>query len=217
MNIVLLGAPGSGKGTQAERLRDKLKLTHVATGDLFRHHLKRETELGLLAREYMNRGELVPDQITIDMLRQRLNSEDVASGIILDGFPRTLGQAEALGELMAEIGKKIDCVMCIEVPDEELVARLSGRWICRECQVPFHKIFNPFQKCPENRCQGEHLYQREDDQPEVVRARLKTYHSLTEPLIQYYRDARILICVDGLGSVQEVTGACLAALAHLKD
>ena len=216
MNIVLLGAPGSGKGTQAERLRDTLKLKHIATGDLFRQHLKKETALGLLARQYMNRGELVPDEITVNMLKERLQAEDVASGIILDGFPRTLAQAEVLAALMSESGKEIDCVLCIEVPDQELVNRLSGRWICRECQVPFHKVFNPFKACPEDRCKGEHLYQREDDTPEVVRARLKTYHSVTEPLIQYYRDEGILIMVDGVGTVKAVATACLEALSHLR-
>lgn len=212
MNIVLLGAPGSGKGTQAERLRSILNLAHVASGDLFRDHLKRETRLGLLAREYMNRGALVPDEVTIEMLRERLQRPDVDNGVILDGFPRTLPQAEALTEMMAELGRGVDLVLNIDVPDEELVERLSGRWICRECQVPFHKLFNPFKKCPLEKCQGEFLYQREDDKPETVRARLRTFHRQTAPLIDYYRERGLLAKVLGQGGVEAVTEACLEAI-----
>jgi adenylate kinase len=213
MNIVLLGAPGSGKGTQAERLGAHLGLVHVASGDLFRDKLNRETELGLLARKYMNRGELVPDEITVEMLRQRLQQPDVRPGVLLDGFPRTEPQATALDAMLKDFEQGVDGVLYIEVPDEELVSRLSGRLICRECQTPFHKIFNPFKTCPETRCDGEYLYQREDDKPETVRARLKTYHSQTAPLIKHYKSSGILVRVDGVGSLEEVTEGCLQA-AH---
>lgn len=215
MNIVLLGAPGSGKGTQAERLRNILNLAHVASGDLFRDNLNRETRLGLLAREYMNRGELVPDEVTIEMLRERLRRPDVVNGVILDGFPRTRPQAEALTEMMSEMERRIDGVLHIQVGDEELVRRLSGRLVCRECQKPFHKVFNPFKSCPFNKCEGEHLYQRDDDKPETVRARLKTYHSQTAPLIDYYRKRGSLIDVPGEGTLDDVTEACLRAVQAL--
>ncbi len=211
MDIVLLGAPGSGKGTQAERLRNALNLPHVASGDLFRDNMNRETRLGILAREYMNRGALVPDEITIQMLRVRLQEPDVAEGVILDGFPRTLAQGEALSRMLKDLGRALTAVLYIEVGDEELVDRLSGRFICRECQAPFHKIFNPFQSCPHNKCQGEFLYQRDDDKPETVRARLKTFEAQTAPLIDYYRNQGLLVTVPGEGSVEEVTAAVLAA------
>ena len=213
MNIILLGAPGSGKGTQAEHLQAELGLTHIASGDLFRENLNHKTELGLLAQGYMHRGEFVPDDITVAMVRERLRRPDVEKGVIFDGFPRNLAQAEALTEIMADLGRRIDGVLYIEVPDEALVERLADRLICRECHVPFHKIYKPFQTCPYNKCAGEYLYQRDDDQPETVRARLKTFHAQTEPLIDYYRQARLLISVPGEGDVDEVKQATLEA-AH---
>ncbi|MFQ5738365.1 MAG: adenylate kinase [Acidobacteriota bacterium] len=215
VNIVLLGAPGSGKGTQADKLQAVLGLIHVASGDLFRENLKENTKLGLLAREYMNRGDLVPDSVTVEMLRRRLRRADAPKGIVLDGFPRTLAQAEALGQLLAELGQPLDGVLYIQVSDQEVVRRLSGRLICRECQTPFHQTFNPFEKCPENRCDGEFLYQREDDKPETVRTRLKTFGKQTKPLIDYYRRLGILFTVRGEGSVAEVTQALLQILHKL--
>ncbi len=149
MNLVLLGAPGSGKGTQAERLQAEFKLTHVSSGDLFRDNLGRNTPLGLRAREYMTRGELVPDDLTIDMVKDRLKQPDAGAGVILDGFPRTLPQAEALDRMMAALGRTIDGVIYIEVPDEEIVARLAGRLICRECQLSFHEVVQPLHDVPE--------------------------------------------------------------------
>ena len=148
MNLVLLGAPGSGKGTQAEHLQRELGLTHIASGDLFRHHLQQKTDLGVRAGEYMARGALVPDGITIAMLRERVTQPDAAKGVLLDGFPRTMEQAIALNEMMSGLGREIDAVLYVEVPDEELVGRLSARLICRECQVPFHRTANPFRTCP---------------------------------------------------------------------
>lgn len=205
MNIVLLGAPGSGKGTQAKRLQELLGLPHVASGDLFRDNLQRNTELGQLARTYMERGDLVPDDVTIRMLRKRLERPDVAQGVILDGFPRTQAQAEALDQMLAELERALDCVVYLSVPDEELVNRLSNRLICKECQRSFHRIFNPFHSCPEGRCHGEYLYQREDDKPETVRARLATFHDQTRRLIDYYEKRKLLVRVSGTGSMDEVT------------
>jgi adenylate kinase len=215
MDIVLLGAPGSGKGTQADHLRRELGLTHVASGDLFRDHLKRQTPLGLKAGEFMTRGALVPDEITIAMLRERVRQPDTETGVLLDGFPRTMEQAIALNEMLSGLGREIRAVIYVEVPDEDLITRLSGRLICRECQVPFHRTANPFRECPTGRCHGEHLYQRADDTPETVRARLVTYHSQTSPVIDYYRLIKLLVTIPGQGSVDDVKAATLAAVRKL--
>jgi adenylate kinase len=212
MDLVLLGAPGSGKGTQAEHLQRELALTHIASGDLFRHHLQRKTDLGMRASEYMARGALVPDSITIAMLRERVCQPDTVNGVLLDGFPRTMEQAIALNEMMAGAGRQIDAVLYIEVSDEELVERLSGRLVCRECHVPFHRTANPFRTCPYGRCIGEHLYQRTDDAPETVRARLVTFHRQTAPVIDYYRLIKLLVTVPGHGSVDAVKQATVDAV-----
>lgn len=215
MDLVLLGAPGSGKGTQAYHLQRELGLTHIASGDLFRDHLQRKTELGVQASEYVARGALVPDPITIAMLRERVSQPDTVKGVLLDGFPRTMEQTIALNEMMAGLGREIDAVVYIEVPDEELVERLSGRLICRECQVPFHRTANPFRTCPHGRCTGEHLHQRADDAPETVRARLVTFHRQTAPVIDYYRLLNVLVTVPGHGSADEVKRATLDAIRGL--
>ena len=215
MNIVLLGAPGSGKGTQADGLCEQLNVPHIATGDLFRENLKNETELGKLAKTYMDQGQLVPDDVTVAMVRERFSRPDARRGFVLDGFPRTLPQAEALTDLLQEMGRQLDCVLYIKVSDEEIVKRLSGRIICKECQTPFHKTFNPFRSCPFQKCEGEFLYQRDDDKPETVRARLETFHRQTEPLINYYRDAGLLIEIEGEGDVPEITARVLAAAEGL--
>ena len=215
VDIVLLGAPGSGKGTQAEQICQQFNLIHIATGDLFRENLKNQTELGKLAKTYMDKGELVPDDVTAAMLRERLAQPDTERGIILDGFPRTLPQAEALTEIMDNAGRRIGGVLYIKVFDEELVNRLSGRWICRNCQTPFHTKFKPPTK--EGICDvcGGELYQRDDDKPETVRARLKTFHRQTAPLIDYYAEAGLLTEVDGEGEVSEVTERVVAAVQSL--
>lgn len=204
MDLILLGGPGSGKGTQAELLQEKLGLTHVSSGELFRENINTKTELGILAKSFIDQGKLVPDDITIDMIRERLKKPDVQKGVLFDGFPRTIPQAEALDELITSLKRKIDFVINLAVPEDEIVRRLSGRLICRECQVPFHKEFNPFRICPYEKCFGEYLYQREDDQPETVRARLEVFHNQTAPLIAYYHNRDKLITVDGEGSVEEV-------------
>lgn len=220
MYLVLLGPPGAGKGTQAERLEKELGLPHVASGDLFREHLGKETELGLLAKTYMDRGDLVPDDVTIAMVRERLQRPDCEQGAILDGFPRTQAQAAGLDDMLADMGRALDGVLYLAVPDEELVRRLSGRWICRQCQTPYHTLFSPpTQAGVCDACGGE-LYQRDDDKPETVRARLRVYHQQTAPLIDYYRQAGLLVEVDGSGDIESVAAALLeiaCALAEKSD
>jgi adenylate kinase len=216
MNLAILGAPGSGKGTQAEHLQREFRLAHVASGDLFRQHLQQKTALGVRAGEYMARGALVPDEITIAMLRERVSGETGRSSL-LDGFPRTMEQAIALNAMMMELGRALDAVLYVDVPDDVLVGRLSERLICRECQVPFHRTAKPFRVCPAGRCNGEHLYQRPDDAPDTVRARLATYHRQTAPVIDYYRLIKLLITVPGDGPIDEVTRATLDAVHHLQE
>jgi adenylate kinase len=212
---LLLGPPGAGKGTQAERLEEELKLPHVASGDLFRENLRNETELGLLARKYMDKGQLVPDDVTIAMMRERLQRPDCDQGAILDGFPRTQPQAESLDKMLAQMGRKLDGVLYIAVPDEELVRRLSGRWICRQCQTPYHTVFSP--PAREGVCDvcGGELYQRDDDKPDTVRARLKVYHQQTSSLIDYYRQVDLLVEVDGAGDIETVSATLLEAARNL--
>ena len=215
MDLVLLGAPGSGKGTQAAYLEAELGISHIASGDLFRENLRNRTPLGLSAEGYMTRGALVPDEITIAMLRERLQRPDARAGVLLDGFPRTMEQAIALSEMLETLNRQIDGVLYMEVPDESLVDRLSGRLICRECQTPFHRTANPFRTCPRGACAGEHLYQRTDDSPETVRARLTTFHHQSEPVIDYYRLINLLVTIAGRGSVDQVKQASLAAARAL--
>ncbi|MFC1917479.1 adenylate kinase [Chloroflexota bacterium] len=212
MYIILLGAPGAGKGTQAVMLVEKLKLPQVASGDLFRKALREKTELGLKAKAYMDKGQLVPDEVTVKMVLDRLGETDCAGGALLDGFPRNLGQAEALDKALAAQNKAIDKVIYLMVAEEELLTRLSGRWICRACQAPYHLEDSPPMvpgKC--DKCGGE-LYQRDDDQPETVKKRLKVYFSETVPLIDYYRQGRKLVEIDGAGGVEEVGKRIMTAL-----
>lgn len=209
MFIVLLGAPGSGKGTQAEFLRRRLDLPHAASGDLFRENIFQKTKLGRKIEAYILRGALIPDSLTIAVLQERLCRQDARKGAILDGFPRTLKQAAALDDLLKTLQKRIDVVLYIQVPDEILVERLSQRLICRECHAPFHKVYKPFQLCSYHKCHGEHLYQRSDDRPKTVKARLLTFHERTEPLIDYYNQRGLLKTVQGSGPVNEVANTIL--------
>lgn len=213
--VILLGPPGSGKGTQAGAVCEYLSIAHVASGDLFRYNLKNETELGLKAKAYMDKGALVPDDITIAMVLDRLTRPDCGGGAALDGFPRTLPQAQALDKALAAKGVGINMVLNIQVPDEEIVNRLSGRMICRECQEPFHKMFNPFKTCPHGKCKGEHLYQRDDDKPETVRNRLGVYWTQTSPLIEYYREKGILVDINGYQEISKVTADLKVEVAKL--
>ena len=212
--IVLLGPPASGKGTQAAKLRDALDLPHIASGDLFRENLKNETGLGLKAKEYMDRGELVPDDLTIAMVMDRLGRADCAGGALLDGFPRTIAQAEALDEALAAQGHKVSVVPYIAVPEEVLVERVSGRRLCRVCGESYHVKFNPPQQPGVCDTDGGELYQRDDDKPETVRKRLEVYWEQTSPLIDYYRSQGVLVEVNGDQSIEAVTADLYAILVE---
>ena len=212
MYIIFLGAPGAGKGTQAAIVAQTLSLVHIASGDLFRQALEQGTELGIQAKSYMEKGMLVPDAITIRMVLERILAPDCESGIILDGFPRNLEQAKALDEALIEQGKAIDKVVYIKVSQQELLNRLSGRWICRQCQTPYHATNSPpkvWGKC--DNCSGE-LYQRPDDNVETVKNRLEVYFAQTTPLIDYYTKADKLLEVDGEGDANEVGRRIVAAI-----
>ncbi len=212
MYIILLGAPGAGKGTQAVYVAQKLNLVHIATGDLFRQAIEQGTELGIQAKSYMEKGMLVPDKITIRMVLERMPVPDCESGVVFDGFPRNLEQARALDEALAKQTKAIDRVVYIKVSEEELLRRLSGRWICRNCQTPYHAIDSPpkiWGKC--DQCGGE-LYQRPDDTDETVKKRLQVYFTQTAPLIDYYTRVGKLIEVNGEGGIDEVGRRIIVAL-----
>ena len=212
MYIIFLGAPGAGKGTQAATVAQELNLVHIATGDLFRQAIEAGTELGIQAKSYMEKGMLVPDEITIKMVLERMSAPDCESGVILDGFPRNLEQAKALDKAFQGQGKAIDKVVYIKVSEDELLKRLSGRWICRNCQAPYHTVNSPpkvWGKC--DRCDGE-LYQRPDDTVETVKQRLKVYFAQTAPLINYYSQAGKLLEVDGEGNIDEVNRRIVTAL-----
>ena len=212
MYIILLGPPGAGKGTQAVMLAEKLKLVQVASGDLFRQALAQETALGKQAKGYIEKGQLVPDEITIQMVLERLAAPDCKNGAILDGFPRNIKQAEALDKALAKQSKKIDKVVYIKVAEKELLKRISGRWICRKCQAPYHEVDSPPKvKCKCDRCGGE-LYQRPDDNVETVKKRLRVYFAETSPLIDYYKKAGKLLEINGEGGTAEVNQRIAAAL-----
>ncbi len=208
----MLGAPGAGKGTQADILSQELNLPHIASGDLFRQALEKRTEIGLLAKSYMDKGELVPDEITIKMILERISQADCASGCLFDGFPRTLQQAKTLDKAFEEQGRTIDKAVYIEVPNEELVKRLSGRWLCRSCQAPYHITNSPPKtpgKC--DRCGGE-LYQRPDDKEETVKERLNVFLAQTVPILDYYRKQGKLVRVDGNRGMEGVARGIVSAL-----
>jgi len=211
--IVLLGPPGAGKGTQAEAITAKLSLPHISSGDIFRENLKKQTELGKLAAGYMNRGELVPDDVTIKMIQERLSRPDCKAGALLDGFPRTPAQADALAAMLAEFKGQVNAVPYIYVPEDVLIERLTGRWTCRAEGHIFHQKYNP-PKVP-GRCDhdGSELYQREDDKVETVTRRIHVYFEQTQPLIDYYRQRNLLIEVDGKQPIEKVTAELLAALS----
>jgi len=211
--IVLLGPPGAGKGTQAQVLAEKTGLAHISSGDIFRENLKNQTDLGKLAQVYMNRGELVPDDVTIAMIRERLSRPDCAKGAILDGFPRTPAQAKALGAMLEELDGKVVSVPYISVPAEVLIERLSGRWTCRTCGKVYHSVYNPPVKAGICDDDGGELYQREDDQPATVEKRIKVYMEQTSPLIEHYRQAGLLVEIDGTLPIEEVTRQLLKAIA----
>ncbi|MFW6042279.1 MAG: adenylate kinase [Chloroflexota bacterium] len=215
--VVLMGGPGAGKGTQAKKLQESLGLPQVSTGDLFREHLKNETELGQLARKYMDAGELVPDEVTVGMVRERLSRPDTEQGAIFDGFPRTIAQAEALDELLEDMGEEVKVVPYIHVDRDVLLQRLSGRWTCPKCGRVYHVLFNPPQEPGVCDVDGGKLYQREDDTEETQRRRIEVYFEQTAPLLDYYREQDLLVEIDGEQSIEEVFQALLQVIEDGND
>jgi adenylate kinase len=212
--VVFLGAPGAGKGTQAAEVAKSLKLAHIATGDMFREAQKKGTKLALEAKTYMDKGLLVPDEITIKMVLERISAPDCKNGVIFDGFPRNLAQAQALDKAMSGQSKSINKVVYIKVSEEELMNRLGGRWICRQCQTPYHEIASPPKikgKC--DKCGGE-LYQRSDDVPETIKERLKVFFAQTAPLIDYCIKTGKLLEVNGEGAMEEIKQRILSAIGR---
>ncbi|HSQ26113.1 MAG TPA: adenylate kinase [Anaerolineales bacterium] len=209
---VLLGPPGAGKGTQAQIVSKTLGLPHISSGDIFRENLKNQTELGQKAKGFMDRGELVPDDLTISMVRDRLTKSDCAEGALLDGFPRTAAQAEELDKILAAIGSEIKAVPYIKVESQVLVERLSGRWTCKAQGHVFHEKYNPPKQAGVCDFDGSELYQREDDKAETVKNRIQVYFKQTLPLIEYYRKAGTLVEIDGDQVIEKVTQEILRAL-----
>ncbi len=212
MKIIMLGAPGAGKGTQAKMLADKYMIPHISTGDIFRANIKNGTELGKKAKTYMDQGLLVPDELVCDLVVDRVQQDDCAKGYILDGFPRTIPQAEALDAALANIGSKIDYAVNVEVPDENIVRRMSGRRACVECGATYHIVYNPTKE--EGICDkcGKELILRDDDKPETVTKRLNVYHEQTQPLIEYYTKQGALVEVDGTMNMDDVFNAIVKIL-----
>lgn len=210
--IVLLGPPGVGKGTQAVILQKRSGLAHVSSGDLFRENIKNQTELGRLAKSYLDKGDLVPDDVTIGMIRERLSRPDCAAGAILDGFPRTPAQSEALDQMLTEFKGRVDAVPYVTAPENVLVERASGRWTCRAQGHIYHQKFNPPAKPGVCDIDGSEVYQREDDKVETVTKRIRVYLSQTMPLVDHYRKRGLLIEIDGTQSVEQITNALMAAL-----
>lgn len=212
-----MGGPGAGKGTQARRLSKTFGLPQISTGELLRKNVKDETEYGLAARRYMDRGELVPDVITVPMVRERLQEPDCAAGVLFDGFPRTIEQADALNELLAERDARIDVVPYINVSPEALLQRLSGRWTCKKCGHVYHVIFDPPKVAGICDFDGSPLYQREDDTEETQKRRIEIYFKETRPLLDYYRDRDLLVEINGEQSIDEVYEDLAAVIHYIAD
>mgnify|MGYP000439665869 CR=1 FL=1 len=212
MRILLMGPPGAGKGTQADFLKSAMNIPHISTGDMFRKAVTEGTKLGLEAKSYMDSGQLVPDSVTIGIVKERLSQDDCSQGFLLDGFPRTIPQAEALDKTVAELMIKLDAVVNIIVPREDLIARLTGRWVCKKCGATYHLLFNPPKNDKQCDVCGETLYQRDDDKEETVVKRLDVYDSQTMPLIEYYRGKGLLLEIRGDKAVAEVTQDIMDAL-----
>jgi len=212
MKIIMLGAPGAGKGTQAKQIADKYSIPHISTGDIFRANLKEGTELGKKAKEYMDQGLLVPDELTCDLVMDRISQEDCKNGFVLDGFPRTIPQAEALDAALSKIGQKMDYAIDVDVPDDNIINRMSGRRACLNCGATYHIVSIPTKVegvC--DRC-GNQVVLRDDDQPETVKKRLEVYHAQTQPLIDYYKKQDILKTVDGTQPMEQVFDAIVEIL-----
>ena len=214
MKIIMLGAPGAGKGTQAKQIAAKYNIPHISTGDIFRSNIKNNTELGNQAKKYMDQGFLVPDELTCDLVMDRISWYDCEKGFVLDGFPRTIPQAEALANALTKIGQSMDYAIDVDVPDENIVNRMSGRRACINCGATYHLVFNPTRK--EGVCDvcGNDTILREDDKPETVQKRLSVYHDQTQPLIDYYKEQNILKSVDGTKSMDEVFSDIVAILGE---
>lgn len=212
MKIIMLGAPGAGKGTQAKKIAEKYGIPHISTGDIFRANIKNGTELGKKAKTYMDKGELVPDELVVDLVVDRVAQDDARGGYVLDGFPRTIPQAEALDAALAKIGEKMDYAINVEVPDENIINRMSGRRACVSCGGTYHIKYNPTKT--EGICDacGGQLILRDDDQPETVKNRLSVYHEQTQPLIDYYAKQGIMREVDGTQDMEDVFHAIIAIL-----
>ena len=212
MRLIMLGAPGAGKGTQAAKVAESLHIPHISTGDIFRANIKNGTELGKKAKAFMDAGKLVPDELTCDLVADRLAQSDCSEGFILDRFPRTIPQAEALEEVLKKLGTKIDYAVNIDVPDEAIVSRMSGRRACVGCGATYHIVYNPPKT--ENVCDvcGQTLILRDDDKPETVQTRLKVYHDQTQPLIDFYSGKGALVTVDGTMGLEDVFKAILKAI-----
>jgi adenylate kinase len=216
VRLVLVGPPGAGKGTQAQFIAEHLSVPKISTGDIFRANVGQGTELGLLAKSYMDRGDLVPDDVTIDMVRNRLAEGDAAEGFLLDGFPRTVPQAQVLDDMLAEAGVKLDVVLELVVENDEVIRRLSGRRTCRTCNHIWHVEFDP--PAEEGICDldGGELYQRDDDKPETIANRLEVYDKDTAPLVNYYAERGLLVGIDATGPVDDVTVRAIDALRPLQ-
>ena len=216
LNLILFGPPGAGKGTQAERLRSDFQLPFISTGDMLRANVKDETDLGRQAKAYMDKGDLVPDELIVAMAAERLQQEDAQDGFILDGFPRTIEQAKALDKQLAELGRRVTTALLIDVPDDEVVRRLSGRRVCVKAGHNYHVEFDP-PKHPDVCDQdGSRLVQRDDDKPDVIRNRLSVYHDMTEPLVEYYDEQGLMRRIDGTREPTEVHGHIRAVIATLR-
>lgn len=215
MNIILMGLPGAGKGTQASEIVKKFPIPHISTGDMFRKAIKDETDLGKEAKSYMDRGELVPDEVTVGIVKERISEDDAKKGFLLDGFPRTIDQAESLSQIMSELDREIDAVINIEVPEEELMNRLTGRRICEKCGTTYHLVFNPPKVDGICDIDGGKLYQREDDNPETVSNRLSVNVKQSKPILEYYNNKGVLKNIDGSKDIGEVTNDVIDILDHL--
>jgi len=214
MKIIMLGAPGAGKGTQAVKMAEKYCIPHISTGDIFRANIKNETELGIKAKAYMDKGQLVPDELVIDLVVDRVKEADCEKGYILDGFPRTIPQAESFDRALKEAGEEIDCVVDIEVPDENIIERMSGRRTCPDCGATYHLLHNPTKVDGICDCCGKEIILREDDKPETVRKRLVVYHEQTQPLIDYYDAKGKIFKIDGTQSIEKIFESIVEVLGE---
>lgn len=217
LNLMLMGLPGAGKGTQAEKIVDEYKIPHISTGDIFRAAMKNGTPMGLEAKKFIDKGELVPDEVTNGIVKERLAKDDVNDGYMLDGFPRNMAQAEALDEFGKELGKSLNCVINIHVDPESLMERLTGRYICRDCGATYHKVFNPTKvegTC--DRCGGHEFFQREDDKPETVKNRLDVNIKMNTPLLDFYKKQGLLHEVNGNQDIDKVFAVIKEILDQIK-